>query len=164
MAQTPRTYTPRVNRARQGRGRIWTMFYLMYYKRLCPFCGNPFQTVLIRDRLHLGSGSRTCSKCKGVFSDGSMEWPDMTPLQKRRFLFREILWSLGLLAVLPSAFLAYLLIAEPSTPEATQTLVEIMSDLWLCFGSILALFYLVCWLQITRSKARYANKQSEARI
>jgi len=93
-----------------------------------------------------------------------MEWPDMTRAQKRSFFCRDAVWCLILLGVRPSAFLVYLLITTPATPEGTHTLLELMTDLWLYCGSILLIFYLICWLQIARSKTRYLNRQSEARV
>jgi len=132
------------------------MLFITYYRRFCLKCKKAFQTTLFRNRVRVGSGIRTCSKCKTAFSDGTLEWPDMTPAQRRRFLFGGPFWPLMVSGAAISGFLLYLLIKMQGTREGTQIILEILGDVWLAYGSILAIDYLACWVQIGRSKKRVA--------
>jgi hypothetical protein len=125
------------------------------YKRRCPFCGFHFQTVFNPTALRVGSGYRLCGECGKTFSDGSIEWPDLTPAQKRKFLFGElpVFGALGALAVVWFTFIA---IANGHT----DFLFVILGALF-AFGLIvLSIFYLICWFDIRRSKRRYEGQRN----
>ena len=130
------------------------MLVATYYRRSCPYCKKVFQTTLFRNRVRVGPGTRTCSKCKKVVSDESTEWPEMTRAQRRSFLFGGPFWPLVVSGATVSGLLLYALITTPTRPQGTQIILEILEDIWLAYGSILALDFLVSWVQISHSKKR----------
>jgi len=117
------------------------------YKRLCPHCGQHFQTVFDATALRLGSGIRTCDACGKTFSDGSAEWPEMTAQQKRRFLLGDIVWvCLGFVGVLMVALFA-------GVPAFLA-----FGGVFAFLGAILAVFYSISSVSIAASKLRYRKR------
>jgi hypothetical protein len=123
------------------------------YKLKCPHCGGIFQTVLDNDAIQLGPRIRTCNGCKGTFSDGSAEWPELTPKQRRKFLFRGMPWFLGFFG-LWAAFPIYMGIEDPkSSGVPTEMVVAVL----MVAAGLLVIFYLICGVQIALSRRRYAR-------
>ena len=120
------------------------------YKRSCLYCGSHFQTVLNPTALRLGPGHRHCGQCEKEFSDGSIEWPNMTSAQKRKFLFGE----LPMFAALGALWVAFMMFAGVRN-GSFEIAVEALGLFFLPLGiAILGIFYLICWLDIRRSKRR----------
>jgi len=78
----------------------------------------------------------------------------MTIEQKRKFLFGGLLWLLAIVG-LPTAMLLFL--AENNPEDSTFALVLVGGILALGIV-LLCVFYLICWVDIRRSKKRYANR------
>jgi hypothetical protein len=117
------------------------------YKRLCPHCGQHFQTVFDATALRLGPGIRTCYACGKAFSDSSLEWPEMTTQQKRRFLFGDIVWvCLGFVGLLVVALFA-------GVPAFLA-----LGGVFAFLAAILAVFYIICGVSIAASKLRYRKR------
>ena len=137
-----------------------SIYYASYtkYKRLCPYCGEHFQTLLEYTALRLGPRIRTCHKCGGAFSSGSLEWPEMSSAQRRKFLFGGLPWFLAFFGFWAGNFV-YMGIKYP---KSTGAALEFAAGILGAGAALLAIFYLICWLQITLSKRRYeqATQQS----
>jgi hypothetical protein len=133
------------------------MYYASYtkYKRLCPHCGEHFQTLLDPTALRLGPNVRTCHKCRRAFSSGSLEWPELTPAQKRKFLFGGLPWFLAFFGLF-AAFPFYMGIKEPNSSGVD---IEIAGAVLGVAACLLAAFYLICGVQIIFSKRRYAREK-----
>jgi hypothetical protein len=132
-----------------------SFYYLGYtkYRLKCPHCGVVFQTTLDNGAIRLGPGIRTCHVCKGDFSDGSLEWPESTAKEKRKFLFRGQPWFVAFFGVV-SGLLVYMGITDPKTGDAPF---EFAAGTLAVGAALLAVFYLICWAQIILSKRRYRS-------
>jgi hypothetical protein len=131
--------------------------YITYtkYKRLCPHCGWNFETVYDPTALRLGPGSRFCMRCGKIILDGSIEWPELTPAQKRKFLYGD-LPLFGLLGAVCSAFFMFFAV-KSGDPELG---IVGLGVLFAFAVVILGIFYLICWLDIVSSKRRYEAASS----
>jgi hypothetical protein len=132
-----------------------SLYYASYtkYKLKCPHCGEIFQTTLDNSAIRLGPGVRTCYRCKGKFSDGSIEWPELTPTEKRKFLFRGLPWF----AAFFGFWAALVLYMGFKVPESSDFAVRFAAGILGVGAALLAVFYLVCWMQIIRSKRRHRS-------
>jgi hypothetical protein len=119
------------------------------YKRHCPHCGGHFQTVFDPVAVRLGPGSRICGQCGKNFSDESIKWHDMTGTQQRKFLFGD-LPKAGAIGVWVSALFMFVAVLN-GHPELGFLFMGVVFGLGLV---ILAVYYLICWLDIRRSKRR----------
>ncbi len=133
--------------------------YISYtkYKRYCPHCGSHFQTVFDRGAIRLGPGTRTCADCHKAFSDGSVEWDQMAPADKKEFLFGDLrrLAKYGWIPIVMFAFLAYW--------HGDLRIVLLPLGVVLAFGiTILPFFYVICWIDITRSRKRFRGRSAGA--
>lgn len=129
-----------------------TIGYVAYtkYKRLCPHCGQNFQTVFNPTAQRLGPGSRVCDGCGKSVPDGSIEWPDMTAAQKRKFLYGEIP-LLGAIGVLCSAFFMFIFIKNNALEMGFLFVGALVA-----FGMVLlGVFFLISWADTARSKRRH---------
>jgi hypothetical protein len=131
---------------------------ITYYRRSCPYCKKVFQTSLFRNRARIGSGIRVCSKCKQRFEDSSVEWSAMTAAQRRSFLWGGSFWVLVVSGRAISSILLYIVLSGSWRGEGPNPIWEILKDLWLAYGSIIALDLLVCWIQIFRSNRRVSRE------
>ena len=95
--------------------------------------------------------------CKGKFSDGSAEWPELTPRERRKFLFRGLPWFLGFFG-LWAALPIYMGIQNPKTSGAA---VQMTGVVLAVAAGLLAIFYLICGVQIIFSKRRYARARGQ---
>jgi hypothetical protein len=82
----------------------------------------------------------------------------MTPAQKRKFLFGElrVFGALGMLVVALFTFAAVV-------NGATDLLRMVLGALFALGLVILAIFYVICWLDIRRSKRRYESQHLNPR-
>ena len=81
-------------------------FYVRYYSRRCPHCGYSYGTSFGKTRQILGPGVRVCSNCKTPFHDGSLEWSELSMLERLGFLFPpSVIVALGSLAVVVGVML-----------------------------------------------------------
>lgn len=113
-----------------------------YQKRLCPHCGHRFGTIFAPSAIRLGPGMRTCVKCGKAFSDGSMEWVELTPKQKREFMFGELFPATAI-------FLGLAIFSSFVTGS-----VFVGAAILLFYVVIVSLFFAICWMNIRRSKKR----------
>src|SRR5882672_4650143 len=128
------------------------MPYVTYYKRLCPYSGSTFQTVLSGSALRLGPGKRSCLKCGRTFADGSIEWAEMTSKQRRRFLFGDV-WFLLVFVGPLVAFASFSILRDQSDHKTELSIIGVS----LLFALVvLAIFYSVCWVDISNSNRRFA--------
>jgi hypothetical protein len=135
-----------------------TFTYTSYtkYKRYCPHCGNHFQTVFDIGAMRLGPGTRTCSNCDKSFLDGSVEWNQLAPADKKEFLFGD-LRRLALYGWLPVVMLA---LCAYWRSDLKLFLLPLAGVLVLAI-IILPIFYAICWVSITRSKKRSSGADSD---
>lgn len=131
---------------------------LTRYERCCPHCGCCFDTVFNPTALRLGSGYRRCDECREIFSDGSIEWPALTVEQKQKFLFGELRQA-GAMGFLASAFVMFFAVWDGET-ELGLAFIGVLFAFSLV---ILGIFYLICWVDISRSKRRYETHPSNPR-
>jgi hypothetical protein len=62
---------------------------MVYYRHYCPYCGKVTGLSLRGYGVRLGPGSKRCSSCERVFPDGTKKWPQLTPKEKKDFLWGE---------------------------------------------------------------------------
>jgi len=79
---------------------------MVYYRHYCPYCNHVTGLSLRGYGVRLGSGSQTCSSCERTFKDGTKEWPELTPQEKREFLWKDQ-WILASMWVIFLAIGAY---------------------------------------------------------
>lgn len=78
-----------------------------------------------------------------MFSDGSMEWSELTPVQKRQFLF-------GQLPLVTAMFLGMAIFFSFVAGSVLAGAAVMLS-----YIVVLSLFFLMSWMDIRRSKTRY---------
>jgi len=119
----------------------------------CPFCRRVYARSL--SRVRLGPGIRRCRRCGRIFTDGSIEWPEADPKQRREYLFPErgVIYVIGEVAI--GVVLA--LLERKSWTECLALAV------WLAaVGLLLLSFRLIyCRFKIRQSNFRYQKKLLE---
>jgi hypothetical protein len=126
----------------------WTAFR-------CPYCRWPFKVTWGPSNSLLGSGERTCWRCKQTFWDSSREWPEMTGRERYSFLVPiTVAGYLGAFLLLVGIDVYALLILK-------ATFVNYGDLIFL----IVLSFPLACWFlfrfaQVIRSIGRYNDRGS----
>ena len=124
-----------------------------YWKQSCPHCGEVYGNTFDIGAVRLGSGHRACVRCFRQFADGSLEWPQLTPKQKRQFLFR----GLPIFIVFFGVFAGMVVYAGITTPNTMDTALAIAAGILTLGALLLAIFYIASSGQIRKSKQRYAK-------
>ena len=116
------------------------------YAFRCPRCAKTYKKSV--SPLFLGPGSRVCGMCGAGFSDGSAEWPQLTPQEQRLFLLPPtILGWLGGIAVCVIAAFQY---ARPDDSISLPGFAFVM-----LFVPTLGPCFLFRAYQVRQSSARY---------
>jgi hypothetical protein len=124
---------------------VWAIFRCTAY--LCPYCPTPFKIVWGQKAAFLGSGERTCWRCRKKFWDNSQEWPEMSSEDQRLLLLpiSVIGWLGGALVVGGLAF------------YGARSGVDIVAGLFVTLFLLvpLILWFAFRWWQVARSIRRY---------
>jgi hypothetical protein len=70
-------------------GPMYGYIPITYRNYYCSRCHTKWATVIVTDRLHLGSSTVKCSLCGLLIETGFCEWPQLCAVDKQEYLFGE---------------------------------------------------------------------------
>ncbi len=132
-----------------------------YWLHKCPRCGVSYTTTwFTRGRgMRLGPGYRVCRSCGHAFDDGSLEWPEMSVLQRIAVFLPRITWPFVLLLLL----MPVPLLSTRGTAAFMEALV-LAAVGFAAFAILFTPYWVYRVLQVRDSRRRVARTPGRALI